>query len=158
MTTTVKLSKLTLSPINVRRRPDDLLEIPQMAADLEARGVLQNLLVTPVKKPRGTFEVFDGGRRLRGLLMLAERGTIDPETYDVPVKVLVGDEATLSAVVQMSPQRVVYVSCNPATAARDAAWLQQHGYYAQTVQPVDLFPRTKHCECVLAFHRTDAKN
>src|SRR3546814_3470397 len=65
MTTTVKLSKLTLSPINVRRRPDDLLEIPQMAADLEARGVPQNLLVTPVKKPRGTFEVFDGGRRLR---------------------------------------------------------------------------------------------
>ena len=82
MTTTVKLSKLTLSPINVRRRPDDLLEIPQMAADLEARGVLQNLLVTPVKKPRGTFEVFDGGRRLRGLLMLAERGTRlrQPET------------------------------------------------------------------------------
>ena len=50
-------------------RYDDLLEIPQMAADIEARGVLQNLLVTPVKKPRGTFEVFDGGRRLRGLLL-----------------------------------------------------------------------------------------
>ena len=96
MTTSVKLAKLTLSPINVRKRPDDLLEIPQMAADIEARGVLQNLLVTPVKKPRGTFEVFDGGRRLRGLLMLAERGVIDADTYDVPVKVLVGDEATLS--------------------------------------------------------------
>jgi ParB family chromosome partitioning protein len=96
MTTSVKLAKLTLSPINVRKRPDDLLEIPQMAADLEARGVLQNLLVTPVKKPRGTFEVFDGGRRLRGLRLLAERGIIDPELYDVPVKVLVGDEATLS--------------------------------------------------------------
>jgi ParB family chromosome partitioning protein len=96
MTNTVKLSKLTLSPINVRKRPDELLEIPQMAADLEARGVLQNLLVTPVKKPRGTFEVFDGGRRLRGLLLLAERGVIDAESYDVPVKVLVGDEATLS--------------------------------------------------------------
>ena len=63
MTTSVKLAKLTLSPINVRKRPDDLLEIPQMAADIEARGVLQNLLVTPLKKPRGTFEVFDGGRR-----------------------------------------------------------------------------------------------
>src|SRR3546814_1339701 len=96
MTTTVKLSKLTLSPINVRRRPDDLLEIPQMAADLEARGVLQNLLVTPVKKPRGTFEVFDGGRRLRGLSLLAERGVIDADNYDVPVKVLVGDAETLS--------------------------------------------------------------
>lgn len=96
MTTTVKLAKLTLSPINVRKRPDELLEIPQMAADIEARGVLQNLLVTPVKKPRGTFEVFDGGRRLRGLFLLAERGVIDANAYDVPVKVLVGDEATLS--------------------------------------------------------------
>ena len=63
------------------------------------------------------------------------------------------DEATLSAVVQMSPQRVVYVSCNPATAARDAAWLQQHGYHAQSVQPVDLFPRTKHCEAVLLLSK-----
>lgn len=63
------------------------------------------------------------------------------------------DEATLSAVVQMSPRRVVYVSCNPATAARDAAWLEQHGYHAEKVQPVDLFPRTKHCECVLALSK-----
>ena len=59
------------------------------------------------------------------------------------------DEATLSAVVRMSPRRVVYVSCNPATAARDAAWLEQNGYHAEKVQPVDLFPRTKHCEAVI---------
>ena len=59
------------------------------------------------------------------------------------------DEATLSAVVRMAPRRVVYVSCNPATAARDAAWLEMNGYHAEKVQPVDLFPRTKHCEAVL---------
>ena len=59
------------------------------------------------------------------------------------------DEATLSAVVRMAPRRVVYVSCNPATAARDAAWLEKNGYHAEKVQPVDLFPRTKHCEAVL---------
>ena len=59
------------------------------------------------------------------------------------------DEATLSAVVKMSPRRVVYVSCNPSTAARDAKWLEAHGYHAEKVQPVDLFPRTKHCEAVL---------
>ena len=59
------------------------------------------------------------------------------------------DEDTLSAVVRMSPRRVVYVSCNPATAARDAAWLEQNGYHAEKVQPVDLFPRTRHCEAVL---------
>ena len=58
------------------------------------------------------------------------------------------DEATLSAVVRMAPRRVVYVSCNPATAARDAAWLEQNGYHAEKVQPVDLFPRTKHVETV----------
>ena len=63
------------------------------------------------------------------------------------------DETTLSAVVQMSPRRVVYVSCNPSTAARDAAWLGQHGYRAEKVQPVDLFPRTKHCECVIALSK-----
>ena len=63
------------------------------------------------------------------------------------------DEATLSAVVRMAPRRVVYVSCNPATAARDAAWLEQKGYYAEKVQPVDLFPRTKHVECVIALSK-----
>ena len=63
------------------------------------------------------------------------------------------DEATLSAVVRMAPRRVVYVSCNPATAARDAAWLEQNGYHAEKVQPVDLFPRTKHCETVVLLSK-----
>ena len=63
------------------------------------------------------------------------------------------DEATLSAVVRMAPRRVVYVSCNPATAARDAAWLEQNGYHAVKVQPVDLFPRTKHCETVVLLSK-----
>ena len=96
MIQTIKLSKLRLSPINVRRLPEEKLQIPQMAADIEARGVLQNLLVTPAKKPRGTFEVFDGGRRLRALQRLAEAGTIKADDYDVPVMVLQADEATLS--------------------------------------------------------------
>ena len=63
------------------------------------------------------------------------------------------DEATLSAVVRMAPRRVVYVSCNPATAARDAAWLEQNGYHAEQVQPVDLFPRTRHCETVVLLSK-----
>ena len=63
------------------------------------------------------------------------------------------DEATLSAVVAMSPRRVVYVSCNPSTAARDARWLETQGYRTEKVQPVDLFPRTKHCECVIALSK-----
>ena len=68
------------------------------------------------------------------------------------------DEATLSAVVRMAPRRVVYVSCNPATAARDAAWLEQNGYHAEKVQPVDLFPRTKHCETVCLLSKLNVKH
>ena len=68
------------------------------------------------------------------------------------------DEATLSAVVRMAPRRVVYVSCNPATAARDAAWLEQNGYHAEKVQPVDLFPRTKHCETVVLLSKGEVES
>ena len=67
------------------------------------------------------------------------------------------DDATISAVVRMAPRRVVYVSCNPATAARDAAWLEQNGYHAEKVQPVDLFPRTKHVETVCLLSKLNAK-
>lgn len=64
------------------------------------------------------------------------------------------DQATLDAVVEMAPERVVMVSCNPATAARDAKILAEGGYLVQRVKPVDLFPRTKHVEtCVLLSHK-----
>lgn len=96
MIQTIKLAKLRLSPINVRTAPDEQLQIEPMAASIEAKGVLQNLLVTPAKKPRGTFEVFDGGRRWRALRLLAARGTISEADFDVPVMVLTGDDAELS--------------------------------------------------------------
>ena len=63
------------------------------------------------------------------------------------------DEATLTAIAEMAPRTVVMVSCNAATAARDAKWLTEHGYKAVEVQPVDLFPRTKHVECVVKLTR-----
>ncbi len=94
MMQTVKLTKLVASEINVRTAGEDLIE--QFAADISARGILQNLIVTPVKKPRGAFAVIAGSRRHRALLLLAERGEIDAATYDVPVLLLNGDESSLS--------------------------------------------------------------
>ncbi|MDX3911048.1 MAG: ParB/RepB/Spo0J family partition protein [Sphingobium sp.] len=94
MIQTVKLARLILSDINVRKAGDDLIE--QFAADIFARGVLQNLIVTPVKKPRGAFAVIAGSRRYRALMLLAERGDIVAADYDVPVMTLSGDDATLS--------------------------------------------------------------
>ncbi|MEG1011367.1 MAG: 23S rRNA (uracil(1939)-C(5))-methyltransferase RlmD [Ruthenibacterium sp.] len=59
------------------------------------------------------------------------------------------DEASLRAVTAMHPSRIVMVSCNPATAARDIQALEKGGYIAKEIQPVDMFPRTKHVECVV---------
>ena len=59
------------------------------------------------------------------------------------------DEAFLSSVVTLAPKRVVYVSCNPETLARDLLYLTKHGYRAQECQPVDMFPWTKHVESVV---------
>lgn len=56
------------------------------------------------------------------------------------------DEAFLSSLVTLAPKRVVYVSCNPETLARDLKYLTKHGYQAVECQPIDCFPWTKHVE------------
>lgn len=63
------------------------------------------------------------------------------------------DEATLSAVLAMAPRRIVMISCNPSTAARDVRYLADRGYRPGAVQPADLFPRTRHTEAVLCLTR-----
>lgn len=62
-------------------------------------------------------------------------------------------EAALKAVVQSGAQRVLYVSCDPATLARDCRALAQGGFVPQRVQPVDMFPHTGHVECVVLLSR-----
>ncbi len=63
------------------------------------------------------------------------------------------DESLIHTVAAMAPQRVVYVSCDPATLARDIARFASLGYTAQKVRPVDMFPRTAHCETVALLSR-----
>lgn len=57
------------------------------------------------------------------------------------------DETFLQTIIEMKPQKVVYVSCNPATLARDLRILEDGGYKTVEVQPVDMFPQTTHVEC-----------
>ena len=63
------------------------------------------------------------------------------------------DAATRQAIVTMSPRTVVMVSCNAATAARDARALCDAGYHLEIIQPVDLFPRTRHVETVVLLSK-----
>ena len=53
----------------------------------------------------------------------------------------------------MNPERIVYVSCNPASLARDLAFLAERGYVTREIQPVDMFPHTAHVEAIVLLQR-----
>lgn len=63
------------------------------------------------------------------------------------------DEALLKTMVEMAPERIVYVSCDPGTLARDLKVLDGKGYKVVEVQPVDMFPHTGHVETVILMTR-----
>ncbi len=63
------------------------------------------------------------------------------------------EERVLEAIVKVKPDRVVYVSCNPATLARDLAYLHERGFKIEKVQPCDMFSRTHHVETVVLLTR-----
>ncbi|MBP1937667.1 23S rRNA (uracil1939-C5)-methyltransferase [Paenibacillus sediminis] len=65
------------------------------------------------------------------------------------------DPKLLDTILAMQPERVVYVSCNPATLARDLRVLEDGGYRTVEVQPVDMFPHTVHVECVVLMSRIE---
>ena len=94
----------------------------------------------------------------------ADAGLLMPKLYEEGLRpdVIVMDpvragcsEDVLKAAAGMQPARIVYVSCNPATFARDAEILGRLGYKLQSVQPVDMFPQTTHVECVCLMSRVD---
>lgn len=57
-------------------------------------------------------------------------------------------EKVIDVISEIKPKKIVYISCNVSTLARDIEWLTQKGYTLQKVQPVDMFPETMHVECV----------
>jgi len=78
-------------------------------------------------------------------------GSADVVIIDPPRKGC--DEKLLKTIAKISPKRVVYVSCNPATLARDLKILTELGYVVKTIQTIDMFPRSPHVECVVLIER-----
>ncbi|WP_416198423.1 MAG: 23S rRNA (uracil(1939)-C(5))-methyltransferase RlmD [Sporanaerobacter sp.] len=87
---------------------------------------------------------------------LKEKGIkVDKIVVDPPRKGC--DRQVLDTIIEMNPERIVYVSCNPSTLARDLKYLSENGYKIKEIQPVDMFPRSIHVECVIGMQRKDMK-
>lgn len=104
--------------------------------------------------------VLNGASNIEFILDEAERAV--PKMYREGIKADVVvldpprkgcDESLLHLLAEMQPKRIVYVSCNPATLARDLKYLDGQGYRTVEAQPVDMFPWTTHVESVVLLQR-----
>jgi 23S rRNA (uracil1939-C5)-methyltransferase len=95
---------------------------------------------------------FAGDVRLAMRELVEKAGRPEVIVLDPPRAGL--SQKVMRRVIEASPKRVVYVSCNPTTLAPNAAQLVEAGYTLTRVRPVDMFPQTPHIECVAQFVRT----
>jgi 23S rRNA (uracil1939-C5)-methyltransferase len=98
---------------------------------------------------------FAGDARLALPELLERAGRPDVLVVDPPRAGL--SKKVVHRVIDCSPKRIVYVSCNPTTLAPNAAELVEAGWTLRTVHPVDMFPQTHHIECVSLFERNAAR-
>ena len=91
------------------------------------------------------FICADAGEFMRDMASAGEKADVvfmDPPRAG-------SDKRFLSSVVTLSPDKVVYISCNPETLERDLRYLVNNGYEVKKMRPVDMFPFTLHCEMVV---------
>ena len=111
--------------------------------DAKANAELNNI-------PNTEFIADDMQKGLKALIqrnLRADVIVLDPPRAGATLK-------TLERVLAFVPQKIVYVSCNPSTLARDLKFFQLFGFRLDRLQPVDMFPYTYHIECVAEMERT----
>ncbi len=101
-------------------------------------------------------EFFCGDAGQAALQLEKDGGRPDVVVVDPPRKGLNAD--TIEALHRMSPRRIVYVSCDPATLARDVALLKQRGYALKNALAADLFPRCSHVESIVCLSRKEVSD
>lgn len=111
------------------------------------RDAIRNAKANDMKNIR--FYQNDAGQFMVGMAQQGEKADVvfmDPPRAG-------SDEAFLSSVVQLAPKRIVYISCDPNTQARDLEYLTKHGYKAEGAYPFDMFPFTNHVENIVNLSR-----
>jgi 23S rRNA (uracil1939-C5)-methyltransferase len=131
------------------------LSLPVARRGAEVEGVERDAMAIAaaaanarrLKLPRARF------RHARVADALRAYGGAPPDTVilDPPRQ---GAADALGPLAALRPHRIVYVSCDPATLARDVRHLLDAGFRLRRVQPIDLFPQTYHVECVAELHLT----
>ncbi len=116
--------------------------IPEAAADASVNAMLNSI-------SNAKFLAGDAGEYMESLT--ASRKRADVVLLDPPRAGC--DKKFLASLTKLAPKRVVYVSCNPETLARDARYLTKAGYKMTKLTPVDMFPYTTHIECVAVLER-----
>ena len=96
-------------------------------------------------------QFFAGDTRLALPELVERAGRPDVLVVDPPRAGL--SQKVVRRIIEASPKRIVYVSCNPTTLAPNAAQLEEAGWKLLKVRPVDMFPQTHHIECVALFER-----
>jgi len=119
------------------------VEVSESSADWARQNALQNNLENVTILAASAEHIFEQ------VTFPADRTSV---IVDPPRKGC--GEDFLQQLFSFKPQRVVYVSCNPATQIRDLQAFNANGYSLRKVQPFDLFPQTKHLECVATLERT----
>lgn len=121
------------------------MEIVPEAIDMAKQNAAQNGLENVI---------FEAGKAEEWLPRWHESGIrFDIAVVDPPRKGL--ESSFIETLVAQQPQRIVYISCNPATCARDCKLLAQAGYQLEWIQPVDLFGQTSHVETVALLSKLD---
>ena len=131
--------------LSMADRAEELIGIETVAPAVE--DAKKNAAANGIENAR--FICADAGEAAEKLLTEGKR----PEVIilDPPRKGC--SEQTVRAAAKMAPDRIVYVSCDPATLARDCAAFKELGYEVEEATPVDLFPRTAHVETVCLLSR-----
>jgi len=121
------------------------VESSRAAVDEAAANAAQNGVTNAAFECATAAQALSGDRG-RTLLAGADAAIVDPPRKGC-------EDGVLSAIAAAGVPRLLYVSCNPATLARDAAILLGAGYAVRSVQPFDMFPRTGHIEVLAEFER-----
>ena len=122
--------------------PEEEYLIPLGQADVKHEGSD----VTIISWSKTVLTALDAAKELEAKGIIPDVVVVDP-----PRKGLNAD--TIEALSKMAPRRIVYVSCDPATLARDVKLLAERGYHLQKAEAADLFPRTHHVETVCLLTR-----